>query len=164
MITISTEETLLEQFIWQKKYKRWFHLLRWLETGEALNKSETGERQRSTPRQIEADLQEIRAYFGTSIGLKIEVDQWTMYLKKPLTYVTKKQQLLEQEPLLKMVDQLFHGENRSRREWENYLGVSPSDFYHQRKQFATILIRNRDLVKNLTNNSNSSSNNLKGLD
>lgn len=47
MITISTEETLLEQFIWQKKYKRWFQLLRWLEAGEALNKKVDFERFRN---------------------------------------------------------------------------------------------------------------------
>lgn len=130
---------LLTQLLWENRNIRWFSLLAYLETGDPYSFEFLLAQLGTNRRYLERDLVEMEQYFSQSIYLKTEGDTAALKLKDPLSYNGKKQELLEQEPILRILHQLFLGSKRSRKEWEHYLRVPPATFYQQRKQLNKVL-------------------------
>ncbi|EPH88066.1 MULTISPECIES: helix-turn-helix domain-containing protein [Enterococcus] len=136
---VNSDKLVVADLLWESQRIRWFSLLYTLENYGSISFSLFGKQHTVSQRILEKDLELLRKYFDQSIRLIKEYFDLVLELRNPLRFYGKKQDLLEQEPLLRILHQLFLGGLRTRREWEAYLQVSPATFYHQRKKLNQIL-------------------------
>ncbi|WP_270267402.1 helix-turn-helix domain-containing protein [Enterococcus casseliflavus] len=136
---VNSDKLEVADLLWEPQRIRWFSLLYTLENYGSISLSLFAKQHTVSQRILEKDLELLRKYFDQSIRLIKESDDLVLELRNPLRFYGKKQDLLEQEPLLRILHQLFLGGLRTRREWEAYLQVSPATFYHQRKKLNQIL-------------------------
>lgn len=132
-------EELLDQLICSPKARQWLQILTILEHGGAIDRTVLMEELSLSRKGLGCVLEELIHYFGQSITVKRTSETVFMRLEKPLTYRSRKQDLLSEEPLLRMVQHCFLGMNSSRKEWEAALQLSPAQFYQQRKQLSAVL-------------------------
>lgn len=119
---------ILDQLIHQPKTKRWFGILALLEEFRPVTSQGLADQVHCTKRTIQSDIKEIKDYFRHTITLIGDDEGYHFSFQNPSMYLQKKQALLENEPLFRLIDQLLDGTRRTNQQWASELCLSTASF------------------------------------
>ena len=113
-------------FITNAEVRRIMRILTILEREQQFTIVELSERLAISQRTMIKDIQSIKNYFGDSISLVSQHKGFYFEERDRLTYHEKKEQLLEQEVLFKIVEKIFYGERLPIDEWAHQYSYAES--------------------------------------
>lgn len=131
----STQLTLLID----KRNIRWFKILIALERTSSSSATELAALLQTTNRTIISDIKEIKTYFNEIITIDSSKKGYHFELHDKIAYMNQKKKLLEYEPILIILSDLFYGKILSISEWANQFFLTEQTLRNHLKKLNPIL-------------------------
>lgn len=132
---------LFEQLIHKTKIRKWFNLLSLLEQDEHATLNKLVNKTNYTRRTILNDVQELKAYFDSSILWIGDETGYHFSLQDPNNYEQKKRALLAEEQFFIFFDCIASGQKLSNAQWAKELHASSASFCRMKHQLQSFLTK-----------------------